>query len=146
MTDSPSYFRAIREAEKVDPPAIGLTTTEGITAVNGVRTIVKQNNVQILLLTEIADKLEDLLVIQKQKVRTEQPTGIPEDLIEKLQQLTIQDSSSSQKNSQKKREGKGVLYGFKDPYKILAEEKAKLQPLPPKKKDESKGKGTTSDA
>nr|QJC63478.1 putative nucleic acid-binding protein [Cacao swollen shoot virus] len=139
MSDSPAYQRAIREAERVDPPAVGLTSTTGITAVNGVRTIVKQNNVQIQLLAEIADKLEELVTRQKQANKAEVKTTLPEDLIEKLQKLSIQESGSSQKS--RLREGKGTLYGFKDPYTILAEERAKLQPPP--KKDESKGKGTT---
>ncbi|ATZ69466.1 ORF2 protein [Cacao swollen shoot Ghana J virus] len=144
MTDSSSYQRAIQAAERVDPPAVGITTTTGITAVNGVRTIVKQNNVQILLLAEIAEKLEDLLAIQKQSKKQESSGTIPEDLIEKLQKLTIQDAGSSQKTT-RGREGQGTLYGFRDPYRILAEEKAKLSPIP-KKKDESKGKATASDA
>nr|ASG91839.1 ORF2 [Cacao swollen shoot virus] len=142
MTDSPSYQRAIQEAEKVDPPALGLTTTTGITAVNGVRTIVKQNNVQILLLSEIADKLTELLTSQKQANRKEAKTTLPEDLIDKLQKLTLQDTGGSSQKV-KIKEGKGTLYGFKDPYTILAEEKAKLNPP---KKDESKGKATASDA
>nr|ASG91843.1 ORF2 [Cacao swollen shoot virus] len=143
MTDSPSYQRALIEAEKVDPPALGLTSTVGITAVNGVRTIVKQNNVQILLLAEISDKLTDLLGAQKQANRKEVKTTLPEDLIEKLQQLTLQDKEGSSQKP-KIKEGKGTLYGFKDPYVILAEEKAKLTPRT--KKDESKGKATASDA
>ncbi|ATZ69458.1 ORF2 protein [Cacao swollen shoot CE virus] len=143
MTDSSSYQRAIREAEKVDPPALGLTSTTGITAVNGVRTIVKQNNVQILLLSEIADKLTDLLSVQKQANRKEVKTTLPEDLIEKLQKLTIQDSGVEGSHKGRVKEAKGTLYGFKDPYTILAEEKAKLTPLA--KKDESKGKATASE-
>ncbi|ATZ69476.1 ORF2 protein [Cacao swollen shoot Ghana L virus] len=141
MTDSPAYQKAIRAAERVDPPALGLTTTEGITAINGVRTIVKQNNVQILLLAEIADKLDDLLSKQKQQTKTEVKTTLPEDLIDKLQRLTIQEGGSQKT---KQREGKGTLYGFKDPYKILEEERAKLG-LPSSKKDESKGKGAASE-
>nr|ASG91900.1 ORF2 [Cacao swollen shoot virus] len=145
MTDSSSYQRAIREAERVDPPAIGLTTTEKITAVNGVRTIVKQNNVQILLLAEIAERLGDILNLQKQTTKAEVKTTLPEDIIEKLQKLTIQDSGGSSQRTTKTKEGKGTLYGFKDPYHILAEEKAKISP-PSVKKDESKGKATASDA
>ncbi|ATZ69471.1 ORF2 protein [Cacao swollen shoot Ghana K virus] len=142
MTDSPAYQQAIRKAEEVDPPALGLTSTTGITAVNGIRTLVKQNNVQILLLAEIADKLNEFAVKQTQAHRKEAKTTLPEELIEKLQKLTLQDTGSSQKT--KTRERKGTLYGFKDPYVILAEEKAKL--TPPTKKDESKGKATASDA
>nr|ASG91835.1 ORF2 [Cacao swollen shoot virus] len=144
MTDSSAYQRAIKEAEKIDPPALGLTNTTGITAVNGVRTIVKQNNVQLLLLAEIADRLNSLVEAQKQANRKEVKTTLPEDLIDKLQKLSIQDQGSSGSQQPRKvKEGKGILYGFKDPYVILAEEKAKL--TPPSKKDESKGKTTASE-
>nr|QIM56930.1 ORF2 protein [Cacao swollen shoot Togo B virus] len=134
MTDSPSYQQALKEAEGIDPPAVGLTTTGGVTALNGVRTVIKQNNIQICLLAAIADKLEELVQDQK-KARKDKAkeVAIPEDLITKLQGLTIQEKGEAK--VAKKPELKGTLFGFKDPYKILAAEKAKATPKP--KKDES---------
>nr|AZZ86115.1 putative nucleic acid binding protein [Cacao red vein-banding virus] len=138
MTDSRSYEQALKEAEKTDPPAIGLTTSSGVTATQGFKTLIKQNNVQICLLAQIADRLEELAFDQK-KARQEKAkeVAVPEDLITKLQNLSLKDEEKP--TPSKKREGKGILYGFKDPYKILAAEKAKLptQKKEIQKKDES---------
>nr|ATZ69453.1 ORF2 protein [Cacao swollen shoot CD virus] len=136
MTDSPSYQQALKEAEKVDPPAVGLTAAEGVTALNGLRTVIKQNNVQICLLADIADKLNDLLTEQKRSRKEKvKEVAIPEDLISKLKGLTIQEKGDEKVT--RKKEVKGSLYGFRDPYKILAAEVAKITPKPVKeKKDE----------
>nr|QJC63492.1 putative nucleic acid-binding protein [Cacao swollen shoot CD virus] len=145
MTDSPSYQQALKEAEKVDPPAVGLTTTEGVTALNGLRTVIKQNNLQIWLLADIADKLADLLTEQK-KSRKEKAkeVAIPEDLISKLQGLSIQERGDEKVT--RKKETKGNLYGFKDPYKILAAEVAKITPKPPAKEKKDESNQSSSDA
>nr|QIM56925.1 ORF2 protein [Cacao swollen shoot Togo B virus] len=137
MTDSPSYQQALREAEIVDPPAVGLTTTGGVTALNGLRTVIKQNNIQICLLASIADKLEELVQDQK-KARKEKAkeVAVPEDLITKLQGLSIQEKGEAK--ALRKAEPKGTLFGFKDPYKILAAEKAKITPKNPKTDESSK--------
>ncbi|ATZ69485.1 ORF2 protein [Cacao swollen shoot Ghana N virus] len=123
--NSRAYQQALIEAEKVDPPAVGITTSTGTSASQGFKTIIKQNNVQLLLLAQIADRLEELAADQK-KARQEKAkeVSVPEDLISKLQSLSIKEPGEG---SKPKREGKGILYGFKDPYKILAEEKAKLR-------------------
>nr|QJC63502.1 putative nucleic acid-binding protein [Cacao swollen shoot virus] len=140
MTDSPCYQEALKEAEKVDPPAVGLTNTGKVTALDGLRTVIKQNNVQICLLASIADKLEELVQDQK-KARKEKAkeVAIPEDLITKLQGLSIREKGESKIT--KKPEPKGTLFGYKDPYKILAAEKAKITPK--QKRDES-SKDTSS--
>nr|AZZ86119.1 putative nucleic acid binding protein [Cacao red vein-banding virus] len=139
MTEgSRSYQQALKEAEKPDPPAVGLTTSSGVTATQGFRILIKQNNVQICLLAQIADRLEELAFDQK-KARQEKAkeVTVPEDLITQLQNLSLKDEGRSTPTT-KKREGKGILYGFKDPYKILAEEKAKLSTSKKEsKKDES---------
>nr|QJC63497.1 putative nucleic acid-binding protein [Cacao swollen shoot virus] len=143
MTDSPSYQEALKEAERVDPPAVGLTNTGKVTALDGLRTVIKQNNVQICLLASIADKLEELIQDQK-KARKDKAkeVAVPEDLITKLQGLSIQEKGEAR--SAKKPEPKGTLFGYKDPYKILAAEKAKITPRPSKeKKDESNKDAST---
>ncbi|AAA03170.1 ORF2 [Cacao swollen shoot Togo B virus] len=131
MTDSPAYQEALKEAEKVDPPAVGITTSTGVTAVQGFKTVIKQNNVQICLLAVIADKLEELIQDQK-KARKDKAkeVAIPEDLITKLQGLSIQEKGEAKVT--RKPEPKGTLFGFKDPYKILAAEKAKITLKPVK--------------
>nr|QJC63530.1 putative nucleic acid-binding protein [Cacao swollen shoot virus] len=143
MTDSPSYQEALKEAEKVDPPAVGLTNTGKVTALDGLRTVIKQNNVQICLLASIADKLEELVQDQK-KARKDKAkeVAIPEDLITKLQGLSIQEKSETK--IAKKPEPKGTLFGYKDPYKILAVEKAKITPKPLKEKRDESSKDTSS--
>nr|QJC63535.1 putative nucleic acid-binding protein [Cacao swollen shoot virus] len=143
MTDSPSYQEALKEAEKVDPPAVGLTSTGKVTALDGLRTVIKQNNVQICLLASIADKLEELVQDQK-KARKDKAkeVAIPEDLITKLQGLSIQEKSETKIT--KKPEPKGTLFGYKDPYKILAAEKAKITPKPLKEKRDESSKDTSS--
>nr|ATZ69444.1 ORF2 protein [Cacao swollen shoot Togo A virus] len=135
MTNSPAYQEALKEAEKVDPPAVGLTTSTGVTAVQGFRTVIKQNNVQICLLAAIADKLDDLIQDQK-KARKEKAkeVSIPEDLISKLKGLSLQESGEERVS--RREEPKGKLVVFKDPYKILAAEKSKINPKI-SKKDES---------
>nr|QCA48088.1 putative nucleic acid binding protein [Cacao red vein-banding virus] len=138
--ESRSYQQALKEAEKSDPPAVGLTTSSGVTATQGFRILIKQNNFQICLLAQIADRLEELAFDQK-RARQEKAkeVTVPEDLITQLQNLSLKDEGRPPPTA-KKREGKGILYGFKDPYKILAEEKAKLSTSTPKresKKDES---------
>nr|ASG91895.1 ORF2 [Cacao swollen shoot virus] len=143
MSESPFYQEALKEAEKIDPPAIGLTTSSGVTAVQGFRTVIKQNNVQICLLAAIADKLEELVQDQK-KARKDKAkeVAIPEDLITKLQGLSIQEKGEAKVT--RKPEPKGTLFGFKDPYKILAAEKAKITPKPVKEKKDESSKTTTS--
>nr|ASG91847.1 ORF2 [Cacao swollen shoot virus] len=143
MSESPSYQEALREAEKVDPPAIGLTTSSGVTAVQGFRTVIKQNNTQICLLAAIADKLEELIQDQK-KARKEKAkeVAIPEDLITKLQGLSIQEKGETKVT--RRAEPKGTLFGFKDPYKILAAEKAKVTSKPSKERKDESSKTTTS--
>ncbi|CAG70341.1 nucleic-acid binding protein [Cacao swollen shoot Togo A virus] len=137
MTDSPSYQEALKEAEKVDPPAVGLTTSTGVTAVQGFRAVIKQNNVQICLLAAIADKLDDLVQDRKQARKEKaKEVAIPEDLITKLKGLSLQEKGEEKVT--RKEEPKGKLVVFKDPYKILAAEKAKITPKIPKEKKEDK--------
>ncbi|KAG6485640.1 hypothetical protein ZIOFF_054203 [Zingiber officinale] len=86
--------------------------------------IIRQNNTQIQLLVQIAENLKDIqadpkIIIEQTKGGVK-ATPIPDDLVEKLKNLTLGPS-------EKPKEGSRKLRVFKDPYKILKEEQEKLK-------------------
>ncbi|KAG6472667.1 hypothetical protein ZIOFF_070142 [Zingiber officinale] len=120
-----SYKKAIRAIESLEPPALGFIRPGDYsnTIANGT-TIIKQNNLQIQLLTQIAegiqeirDDLKSVLDYQRRKGGT---SILPDDLITKLPNLSLG-------QGEQPKEPKGRLLVFKDPLKILLQEKEKLE-------------------
>lgn len=88
--------------------------------------IIKQNNTQLHLLVQIAETLRDIQTDLKTLLAKQDATpgastsAIPDDLITKLTKLSLGPS-------ERPREGRGKLRVFRDPYKILQDEQAKLK-------------------
>lgn len=124
---SESYQGALRATEQIEPPAIGFAKpSEYQGAFAGNTAIIKQNNMQIQLLFHIAESLKeiqrDLQIIIRNQAQSSDASAevIPEALIFKLQNLSLGPSD-------RKKEPRGKLTVFQDPYKLLKEEQAKLK-------------------
>ncbi|KAG6472668.1 hypothetical protein ZIOFF_070143 [Zingiber officinale] len=120
-----SYKEAIGVVESLETPALGFIRPGDYsnTIANGTA-IIKQNNLQLQLLTQIAegiqeirDDLKSVLDYQRRKGGT---SILPDDLITKLSNLSLGPR-------ERPKEPKGRLLVFKDPLKILRQEKEKLE-------------------
>lgn len=119
-----SYREALLNTEHLDAPNLGFIKPSEYQGTPFVQTaIIKQNNIQIHLLVQIAETLKDiqgdLKLILKQTASSSSPV-LPDDLVTKLTKLSLGPT-------EKPREGRGQLRVFRDPYKILQEEQAKLK-------------------
>ncbi|KAG6535784.1 hypothetical protein ZIOFF_000813 [Zingiber officinale] len=120
-----SYKEAVQATEQIESPAVEFAKPsefQGPTSGNMV--IIKQNNTQLQLLVQIAKSLKDIQVDLKTIVEQTKggikATSLLDDLITKLQNLSLGPTESP-------KEGKGKLRVFRDPYKILKEEQEKLK-------------------
>ncbi|KAG6532471.1 hypothetical protein ZIOFF_006317 [Zingiber officinale] len=116
-----SYREAVSATDSIETPSFGFAKPSDFQGVTpGIAVIIKQNNTEIHLLTQIAETLKEI----QQELR-KQNTPLPQDLISKLQNLSL--------GPPKPKEKPGKLRVFKDPYKILKQEQEKLKGiwLPP---------------
>ncbi|KAG6479750.1 hypothetical protein ZIOFF_063222 [Zingiber officinale] len=120
-----SYKEIVKATEHIESPAVGFAKPneyQGLTSGNS--SIVKQNNTQIQLLVQIVESFKDiqadLKTILKQTRREVQTSSIPEELIDKLKNLSLG-------TSKKPKEGRRQLRVFHDSYKILQEDQAKIK-------------------
>ncbi|ATV81253.1 hypothetical protein [Grapevine badnavirus 1] len=126
-----TYKEAIKATESIESPALGFVKPSdykgGISAPTAQ---IKQNNTQLQILVGISESLrdikDDLKVIRESLRQIQSKEGssssaaLPEELVEKLNNLSLGESKPS-------REKRGQLRVFKDPLRILEEEKAKLK-------------------
>ncbi|UVT37307.1 ORF2 [Fig badnavirus 2] len=124
-----TYKEAIKATESIESPALGFVKPSdyrGGTSAPAAQ--IKQNNTQLQILVGISESLrdikEDLKVIRESLRQIQSKEGpsatLPEDLVEKLSNLSL----GAAKPPKEKR---GQLRVFKDPLRILEEEKEKLR-------------------
>lgn len=124
-SQDPNYQKALEETEYVDSVATGFTKSSGLSAGDLGRKAIQQNNTILQLLLRLHSRVETLnaevLVIKNHLTnKPSTSTNIPEDLIQKLENLNLGPSEP-------KKTKKGIFFAFKDPYVIFEEEKAKLK-------------------
>ncbi|CDN68223.1 hypothetical protein [Grapevine Roditis leaf discoloration-associated virus] len=123
-----SYREAVRATEGIESPAAGFVKpAEFQGGTSSAKIQIKQNNTIIQLLVQIAETLKDLRDEQqilkgeiRQLQKEKAATSISEELVEKLNNLSL---GVAEKKIPEKR---GTFRVFKDPLKILEEERAKL--------------------
>ncbi|KAG6472621.1 hypothetical protein ZIOFF_070095 [Zingiber officinale] len=110
----------------LDPPALGfIKPSDYASTIAHNAIVIRQHNLQIQLLVQIAEDLRDIktdmkTVLESHKQGRTSAPSIPNDLITKLSNLTIGPT-------EKPKEPKGKILVFKDPLKILKEEKEKTK-------------------
>ena len=122
-----TYLDALRATESIEVPAEGFATPSS--SQKPPSTIIKQNNTIIQLLIKISEKLDDCLGTVKdiKGVVTERTAGtssgitekVVEDLEKSLQKLNLGEIVPKPKPKP------APFYVYKDPVKILEEEKRK---------------------
>ncbi|KAG6535532.1 hypothetical protein ZIOFF_000554 [Zingiber officinale] len=120
-----AYKEAVKATEQIESPAIGFARPSDFQGpTSGNSAIIKQNNTQLQLLVQITEILKgiqaDLKIIAEQTKKGVQTTSIPDDLVDKLKNLSLGPVD-------KLKEPRGKLRVFKNPYKILKEEQEKLK-------------------
>lgn len=117
-----AYKEALRATESIDPPSLGfLKTSDYPGTLSHQSAVIKQHNVQIQLLVQIAEDIKGIRT-ELQTIRELQQTGtkptqaIPEDLILKLSNLNLGPT-------ERPKETRGKILVFKDPVKIFREQK-----------------------
>nr|AOI28213.1 movement protein [Fig badnavirus 1]AOI28225.1 movement protein [Fig badnavirus 1] len=122
-----SYKEAIKATEEIESPAAGFVRPADFQGgTSAARVQIKQNNTLIQLLIQIAESLKDIREEQrvlKEEVRQlqkDKAASITEELVERLQSLSL--GVPEKKVAEKK----GTFRVFKDPLRILEEEKEKL--------------------
>lgn len=123
-----SYKKAVLATESIESPALGFIRPADYKGANtGQAALIKQNNTLIQLVVDLSEKvtsLSDNIKTLRDEVRQLQKgkevVDITDDLISKLERLTLGQPEP------KPKEKKGTLRVFKDPFKILDEENAKL--------------------
>ncbi|KAG6528853.1 hypothetical protein ZIOFF_011045 [Zingiber officinale] len=118
-----SYKEVVQTTEQIESPVIGFAEPSKFQGPNsGNFAIIKHNNTQLQLLVQIAESLKDiqgdLKTVLEQTRKGATTSFIPDELIDKLKGLSL---------TEKPKEKKGQLRGFRDPYKILEEEQTKLK-------------------
>ncbi|KAG6474210.1 hypothetical protein ZIOFF_068134 [Zingiber officinale] len=115
-----SYRDVISATDQLEAPPIGFAKSSDYQGSPSISAIIKQNNTQIQLLVQIAESLKEIHAeLRAEGKRNAVITSLPEDLIEKLQALSLGPSKAQEKQ--------GKLCVFQDPYKILKEEQEKLK-------------------
>ncbi|KAG6479306.1 hypothetical protein ZIOFF_062769 [Zingiber officinale] len=91
-----SYQEAVSATDPIETPSIGFVKPSDFQGVTpGIATIIKQNNTKIPLLTQIA---KSLMEIQQELRKQNTPhTPLPQDLISKLQNLSLGPSKPKEK-------------------------------------------------
>ncbi|KAG6521934.1 hypothetical protein ZIOFF_019068 [Zingiber officinale] len=121
-----SYREAVQATYSIEPPAIGFAEPSDLQGtLPGNTVVIKQKNMQLQLLIQVAETLKNIqadlkTIVEQTRGSRSSTAAIPDSLVEKLQKLTLG-------AQEKQREGKGKLGVFKDPFKILQEEKEKLK-------------------
>lgn len=117
-----SYKEALRATEAIDAPSLGfLKPSDYPGTLSHQSAVIKQHNVQIQLLVQIAEDLKDIrselqAIKELQQTKAGSSQAIPDDLITKLSNLSLGPS-------EKPKEAKGRILIFKDPIQILKEVK-----------------------
>ena len=117
-----SYKEALKATESIEPPSLGfLKTNDFMGTLSHQVAVIKQHNVQIQLLIQIAEDIKGIrtelqTIRELQQTRSTQSQVVPEDLITKLANLNLGPS-------ERPKETKGKILVFKDPIKILQEAK-----------------------
>ncbi|KAG6479038.1 hypothetical protein ZIOFF_062492 [Zingiber officinale] len=94
MRNTISYREALSATDPIENPSIGFAKPsdyQGITP--GIAAIIKQNNTQIHLLIQIAEPLRDI----QQELRKQNNPPFPQDLVSKLQNLSLGPSKPKEK-------------------------------------------------
>lgn len=117
-----SYKEALKATESIDPPSLGfLKSSDFPRTLSHQAAVIKQHNVQIQLLVQIAEDLRGIkselqTIRELQQSKTSSLQAIPEDLITKLSNLNLGPA-------ERPKEAKGKILVFRDPIKILQEVK-----------------------
>lgn len=125
---SDDYKEALTATTSLGAPAVGFAKLEDVTDRNeAVKTIIKQNNTLIQLLVQIKQELDDCKAsvkeIQQKLITQKEPKSQITDAISNLE-ANLKRLSLGEPAKPKPRP-KGPIYVFKDPLKILEEEKKK---------------------
>lgn len=121
------YKEAVQATDSIESPAVGFVKpADHRGGTSGTTALIKQNNTQIQLLVQALVAIRNLeaeVKILKDQVSKQKGVQLPSELTDelsaKLAKLSLESS--------KKKEKKGVLRVFKDPFVILQEEKQKLK-------------------
>lgn len=117
-----SYKEALKATEAIEPPSLGfLKTSDYSGTLSHQAAVIKQHNTQIQLLVQIAEDLKGIkselqTIRELQQAKTPISQSLPEDLLSKLENLSLGPS-------ERPKEAKGKILVFKDPRKILSEAK-----------------------
>ena len=115
-----SYKEALKATEPIDPPSLGFLKTSDCPGTLSHQTaVIKQHNVQIQLLVQIAEDIKGIrtelqTIRELQQSKTIQSQIVPDELISKLANLNLGPS-------ERPKEAKGKILVFKDPIKIFQE-------------------------
>nr|ACE76857.1 unknown [Citrus yellow mosaic virus] len=125
---TPTYKRALAATEPINSPSLGFVNPEEYSGgITGTKALIKQNNLLIQLVVELSvnvNSLSDQVAqlteqLGKQPQQGSSSTALPDDLIDKLRDLSL--------GTEKKKEKRGTFYAYKDPYLIYKEEVEKLK-------------------
>ena len=122
-----AYNQTIHATDPIETPAVGFVKpADHRGGTSGTTAIIKQNNTQIQLLVQIYEQIKNLeaeVKILKDQVSKQKGVQLPSDITD---ELSAQLTRLSLGNPRRK-EKKGTLKVFKDPFVILQEEKQKLK-------------------
>lgn len=117
-----SYKEALKATESIEPPSLGfLKSSDFPGALSHQVAVIKQHNVQIQLLVQIAEDIRGIraelqTLKELQQSKAVQSQVVPDELITKLTNLSLGPS-------ERPKETKGKILVFKDPIKIFREAK-----------------------
>lgn len=117
-----SYREALRATEPIEPPSLGFLKPGDLSGtISHQIAVIKQHNVQIQLLVQIAEDIKGIRtelqkIRESQQSKTTQSQVVPEELITKLANLNLGPT-------ERPKETKGKILVFKDPIKIFQEAK-----------------------
>lgn len=115
-----SYKEALRTTESIEPPSLGfLKASDFPGALSHQVAVIKQHNVQIQLLVQIAEDVKSIrtelqTIRELQQSKLIQSQVVPDELITKLANLNLGPA-------ERPKETKGKVLVFKDPIKIFQE-------------------------
>ena len=115
-----SYKEALKAIESIEPPSLGfLKTSDFLGTLSHQVAVIKQHNVQIQLLVQIAENIKGIrtelqTIRELQQSKATQSQVVPDELITKLANLNLGPS-------ERPKEAKGRILVFKDPIKIFQE-------------------------
>ena len=115
-----SYKEALKATESIEPPSLGfLKTSDFQGTLSHQVAVIKQHNVQIQLLVQIAENIKGIrtelqTIRELQQSKATQSQVVPDELITKLANLNLGPY-------ERPKETKGRILVFKDPIKIFQE-------------------------